>query len=116
MKDGMRLCNAEKDLPKVNSPVVFFYAFWVYVIIFSGFEKITLRYQSKFSCCLFKENPYAWYFSSYARPLKIYEVCNFGVIAGSLCEHFVEKNWSLVSFNLELFMLQDVASLLFAVV
>ena len=27
---------------------------------------------------LFKQNPYAWCFGSYARPLKICEVCNFG--------------------------------------
>ena len=27
---------------------------------------------------LFKQNPYARYFGSYARPLKICEVCNFG--------------------------------------
>ena len=48
-KDGVCLCNAEKDLPKVNSTVVFFmrsdwsglriFANLRYVIIFSGFEK-----------------------------------------------------------------------------
>ena len=48
-KDGVRLCNAEKDLPKVNSTVVFFmhsdwsglriFANFRYVIIFSAFEK-----------------------------------------------------------------------------
>ena len=53
-KDGVRLCNAEKDLPKVNSTVVFsmhsdWSGLWIcanfrYVIIFSGFEKITPRY------------------------------------------------------------------------
>ena len=46
----MRLCNAEKDLPKVNSTVVFsmhseWSGVWIlanfrYVIIFSDFEKI----------------------------------------------------------------------------
>ena len=38
---------------------------------------------------LFKQNPYgpyARYFGSYARLLKICEVCNFGAITGSLCE------------------------------
>ena len=54
-KDGLRLFNAEKDLPKVNSTVVFLMhsewsGLWIlanfrYVIIFSGFEKITPRYQ-----------------------------------------------------------------------
>ena len=48
-KDVVRLCNAEKDLPKVNSTVVFLMhsdrsGLWIlancrYVIIFSGFEK-----------------------------------------------------------------------------
>ena len=48
-KDGVRLCNAEKDLPKVNSTVVFLmhsdwsglriFADFRYVIIFSDFEK-----------------------------------------------------------------------------
>ena len=48
-KDVVRLCNAEKDLPKVNSTVVFLMhsdrsSLWIlancrYVIIFSGFEK-----------------------------------------------------------------------------
>ena len=72
-KDGVRLCNAEKDLPKVNSTVLFLLNsersdLWIlanfrYVIIFSGFEKITPRYWSKFACCLLKQNPYARYFS-----------------------------------------------------
>ena len=53
-KDGVRLCNAEKDLPKVNSAGVFLIhsewsGLWILanfrnVIIFSGFEKITPRY------------------------------------------------------------------------
>ena len=48
-KDVVRLCNAEKDLPKLNSTVVFLMhsdrsGLWIlancrYVIIFSGFEK-----------------------------------------------------------------------------
>ena len=28
---------------------------------------------------------------SYARPLKICEVCNFGAVTGSLCERFVDR-------------------------
>ena len=42
---------------------------------------------------------YARYLSSYAQPLKICEVCNFGaIITGSLCERFgdLNINWSLV--------------------
>ena len=68
-KDGLRLCNAEKDLPKVNLTVAcLMHSKWIglwilanfrYVIIFSGFEKITPRYYTIFACCLFKQNPYA---------------------------------------------------------
>ena len=53
-KGGVGLCNAEKDLPKVNSRVVFLMhcepAEWSvpanfrYITIFSVFEKITPRY------------------------------------------------------------------------
>ena len=53
-KSGVGLCNAEKDLPKVNSRVVFLMhcepAEWSvpanfrYITIFSVFEKITPRY------------------------------------------------------------------------
>ena len=53
-KGGVGLCNAEKDLPKVNSTVVFLMhckpAEWstnfrcIFMIIFSLFEKITPRY------------------------------------------------------------------------
>ena len=39
--------------------------------------------------------------SSYARPLKICEVCNFGAITGSLCERFVFKTdlWFRLNWN-----------------
>ena len=39
--------------------------------------------------------------SSYARPLKICEVCNFGAITGSLCERFVFKTdlWFRLIWN-----------------
>ena len=53
------------------------------VIVFSGFEKITPRYWSKFACCLFKQTD--------VRPLKICDVCNFGAITGSMCERFVDR-------------------------
>ena len=53
-KGGVGLCNAEKDLLKVNSTVVFLMhckpAEWstnfryIFMIIFSLFEKITPRY------------------------------------------------------------------------
>ena len=66
------------------------------------------------ACCLFKQNPNTRNFSWYARPLKICEVCNFGAITVSLtCERFVPDrilNWSLVSFNLELLVLQGGAN------
>ena len=62
-KRRVRLCNVEKDLPKMNSTVVFLMHsewsdFWIlanfgYVIFFYGFEKITLRYKSKFACFFF---------------------------------------------------------------
>ena len=66
-----------------------FDAFWVeWSFTFCTFQVRNI-FSRKFACCLSKQNPYARYFRSCARPLKICEVCNFGTITGSLCERFV---------------------------
>ena len=92
--DGVRFCNAEKDLRKVNSPFLmhselsglWILANFMYVIFFQVLKKLLRNARLNLLLFLFKQNPYAWYFGSYARPLKICEVCNFGAITGSLFE------------------------------
>ena len=109
MWNKSKMACAEKDLPKVTSTVVFLIHsewsdFWIfanfrYVMIFSGFEKITPRYKSKFSWFLCKQN---WY----ARDTLVHMHGLWKSVKWVILAPFV--NWSLVSFNLELFVLQGV--------
>ena len=102
-KDVVRLYNSEKDLPKVNSTVVFLMhsdrsGLWIlancrYVIIFFWFWKKLLR-DTRANLLVAYSNKihmHIWHFSSYARPLKICEVCNFYAITDSLYERFVDR-------------------------
>ena len=90
--DGVRFCNAEKDLGKVNSPFLMhseLSGLWIlanFNFFFQVLKKLLRNARWNWLLFLFKQNPYAQYFGSYARPLKICEVCNFGANTGSLFE------------------------------
>ena len=78
--------------------------FWILanfrdVIIFSVLKILLWDTRVNFPVFYSKQNRYARYFSSYARPLKICELGHFGAINGSLVWEFRGSlNWSMVLF------------------